>query len=133
MRLRHPSTSRAGASRLLALALAMLSICAWTPAGLAAASASHPAASLSLGARGAAVRALQATLARLTYLPPSAVDGVFDLRTWHAVVAFQGWQGLVRDGVDGPRTRAALTHARSPVPWSTATGLEIHIPQQVLL
>ena len=55
------------------------------------------------------------------------------MRTWHAVVAFQGWSGLVRDGAVGPKTRAALAHARIPRPWSTATGFEVHIAQQVLL
>ncbi|MGO9909233.1 MAG: L,D-transpeptidase family protein [Solirubrobacteraceae bacterium] len=50
-----------------------------------------------------------------------------------AVVAFQGWSGLVRDGIIGPKTRTALAHARIPTPWSTATGFEVHIPQQVLL
>ncbi len=96
--------------------------------------ASKPAASLlQLGSHGAAVRTLQTELARLTYLPSSAVHGAYGMRTWHAVVAFQGWSGLVRDGVVGPRTRAALAHARIPTPWSTATGFEVHIAQQVPL
>jgi peptidoglycan hydrolase-like protein with peptidoglycan-binding domain len=95
--------------------------------------ATPSAALLRLGSRGAAVRALQSELARLTYLPSSAVDGAFGMRTWHAVVAFQGWSGLARDGVVGPKTRQALTGARIPRPWSTATGFEVHIPQQVLL
>jgi N-acetylmuramoyl-L-alanine amidase len=93
----------------------------------------QPAQELHLGARGAAVRTLQATLARLAYLPSRGIDGVFGMRTWHAVVAFQGWSGLARDGVAGPRTRAALTRAHRPLPWSTSDGIEIHIHQQVLL
>ncbi len=88
---------------------------------------------LRLGSRGPAVRALQTSLVRLTYLPSGAVDGVFGMQTWHAVVAFQGWSGLARDGIVGSRTRSALSHARVPVPWSRATGFEIHISQQVLL
>lgn len=88
---------------------------------------------LRLGSHGSRVRALQTTLARLTYLPSSAVSGTFDIRTWHAVVAFQGWSGLVRDGIVGPRTRAALAVARVPQPWSRAAGFEVHIRQQVLL
>lgn len=90
-------------------------------------------AMLQLGSSARAVRALQSELARLTYLPSSAVNGVFDMRTWHAVVAFQGWSGIARDGIVGPHTRAALAHARPPTPWSTADGIEVHIPQQVLL
>ena len=91
------------------------------------------AAVLRLGSHGAAVRALQRDLARLTYLPARAVDGAFGMRTWHAVAAFQGRSGLVRDGVVGPKTRAALSHASRPIPWSTATGFEVHVGQQVLL
>ncbi len=91
------------------------------------------ATTLGMGSRGPAVRALQATLARLTYLPYGGVDGVFGNQTWHAVVAFQGWRYLPRDGVVGPLTRNALARAGRPVPWSRAGGLEIHIAQQVLL
>lgn len=90
-------------------------------------------ASLRLGSRGADVRALQRSLARLSYLPGGDVDGTFGMQTWHAVVAFQGWNHLQRDGVVGPRTRAALARARRPTPWSTATGFEIHVAEQVLL
>lgn len=101
---------------------------------LTAASAGRQAAgTLRLGSHGPAVRALQSALARLTYLPPDGVDGAFGEQTWHAVVAFQGWSGLIRDGVAGPLTLRALAHARRPVPWSTATGFEVHIAQQVLL
>ena len=88
---------------------------------------------LRLGSRGAPVRALQHGLARLTYLPYTAVDGVFGIQTWHAVVAFQGWNRLERDGIVGPRTTRALSKARTPTPWSRAAGFEIHIAQQVLL
>ena len=88
---------------------------------------------LRLGSHGPAVDALQSTLARLTYLPRSAVDGSFGMQTWHAVVAFQGWSGLAMDGVVGPHTRSALAHAHKPTPWSTGEGFEIHIAQQVLL
>jgi hypothetical protein len=96
--------------------------------------ATHQAAAqLRLGARGSAVRGIQRSLARLTYLPDAGVDGVFGMQTWHAVVAFQGWSGPARDGIAGPLTLRALTRARTPTPWSRAAGLEIHIPQQVLL
>jgi hypothetical protein len=90
-------------------------------------------ATLRVGSRGEQVRALQCTLARLSYLPASGVDGVFGMQTWHAVVAFQGWSRVQRDGIVGSSTRSALIRARPPTPWSTAPGLEIHIPQQVLL
>lgn len=88
---------------------------------------------LTLGSHGPAVRSLQRTLARLSYLPNSGVDAIFGMQTWHAVVAVQGWNGLLRDGVVGPRTTAALADAHRPRPWSRATGMEIHIDRQVLL
>jgi hypothetical protein len=95
--------------------------------------ARQSAPTLTLGSHGAAVRSLQAALVRLTYLPAGGVDGVYGMRTWHAVVAFQGWKGLMRDGIAGPQTLAALVRATVPTPWSTATGMEVHISQQVLL
>jgi hypothetical protein len=98
-----------------------------------AAVARPAAATLHLGSRGAEVRDLQRALARLSYLPSSGIDGIFGTQTWHAVVALQGWSNLQRDGIVGPRTRSALIHARRPAPWSTSTGIEIHLTQQVLL
>lgn len=99
----------------------------------AAPAVSSAAPLLRLGSRGQVVRTLQRDLVRLTYLPAGAADGVFGMRTWFAVVALQGWSGLVRDGVVGPLTRRALAHASRPRPWSTARGFEVHIAQGVLL
>lgn len=95
--------------------------------------ARHATPMLRLGSRGPEVRALQSSLARLTYLPSGGIDGVFGMQTWHAVVALQGWSSLPRDGIVGPRTLSVLAHARVPTPWSRAAGFEIHIAQQVLL
>lgn len=87
-----------------------------------------------MGSRGHAVLELQRRLAWAKYLPwGAAIDGVFGLQTWNAVVAFQGWNGLPRDGVVGPGTRAALSHAQRPRAWSGTTGFEIHIAKQVML
>ncbi len=102
-------------------------------AAAAPASTTRAARTQRLGSHGTAVRQLQRTLARTGYLPTRAVDGAFGVQTWNAVVAFQGWNGLPRDGVVGPRTSAALTHARRPLPWSRAEGYEVHIARQVLL
>ena len=88
---------------------------------------------LAPGASGPGVRAAQQRLFELSYLPRSAVDGRFGSRTWHAVVAFQGWAGLERDGVVGPKTRFALRDAQRPEPWSRRAGFEIHLAEQVLL
>lgn len=122
-----PALGRAAAGLVLAIAL------------LAAFPAAAPAADcraaqvVGLGDRGPEVRAVQQTLARTTYLPWAALAGRFGWRTWHAVVAFQGWHALACDGIVGPRTRAALHHASRPVPWSTREGYEVHVAVQVLL
>jgi hypothetical protein len=99
----------------------------------AAAVARTAAETLRLGSRGVEVRDLQRALTRLSYLPGTGIDGIFGMQTWHAVVALQGWSYLLRDGIVGPRTRSALMHARRPTPWSTSTGMEIHLAQQVVL
>ena len=118
-------------------ALFVVTLLAWVfPASSSAAAPPHTAAATSmlrLGDRGPAVRALQSSLARLTYLPASGVDGAFGTQTWHAVVALQGWSGIDRDGIVGPQTQRALARARVPAPWSTTTGIEVHTRQQALL
>jgi peptidoglycan hydrolase-like protein with peptidoglycan-binding domain len=89
---------------------------------------------LHLGSNGPRVRALQQRLIALGYLPTDAADAAFGMRTWHAVVAFQGWQQLRRDGIVGARTRSALASARRPRPWlPLARGLALDLQRQVLL
>jgi hypothetical protein len=95
-----------------------------------------PAASarpLELGSSGVDVRHLQQRLAELSFLPDSAASGQFDQRTWHAVVAFQGWQGIPPDGVAAGNTRRMLRRATLPQPSSRDDGFEIHLRAQVLL
>jgi lipoprotein-anchoring transpeptidase ErfK/SrfK len=53
-------------------------------------------------------KAVQTKLVRLRYLPWKAVTGVFDDRTAQAVMAFQSWEGLMRDGVVGKQTTGRL-------------------------
>lgn len=117
-----------GVARVLSIAL--VAACS---AGVAPPVARAATPTLQEGSRGPAVWRLQAELERLSYLPAGSADGLFGIRTWHAVVAFQGWTGIERDGVVGSRTRAALSRARRPVPWSTAEGIEVHLARQVLL
>ncbi|MCC6223666.1 MAG: murein L,D-transpeptidase [Thermoleophilia bacterium] len=94
-----------------------------------------PAApALRYGSRGADVRRLQQELVRLRYLPSGTANGVFGERTWHAVVAFQGWQRLGRTGVVDRRTWAALGRAGVPRPWGgLRRGVEVDVARQVLL
>jgi L,D-transpeptidase catalytic domain/Putative peptidoglycan binding domain/Sporulation and spore germination len=82
------------------------------------------------GARGAAsasTRAIQRRLARLRFLPKAAVDGRRGYRTQQAVIAFQSWEGLARDGIVGPITQAALDSARRPKPRASADGDRIEV------
>ena len=92
------------------------------------------AGELRYGDRGWAVASLQRRLVELGYLGRGEVDGTFGDQTWYAVVAFQGWEQIQRDGVVGPETRWALRDARPPKPWQRLPrALEIDLTRQVLL
>lgn len=79
------------------------------------------------GAQSPSTRAIQERLAELRYLPRSAIDGVNGYRTQQAVIAFQSWEGLARDGVVGPITRAALASARRPKPRAPGDDRRIEV------
>jgi len=103
-------------------------------ASAAARSASQSAPPLQLGSRGSRVATLQRRLIVLGYLPVGAADGTYGQRTWHAVVAFQGWQRLPRDGEADSRTLTELQRATRPRPWvPLPRALELDISRQVLL
>jgi lipoprotein-anchoring transpeptidase ErfK/SrfK len=89
---------------------------------------------LRLGSRGSAVVTLQQRLAALHYFDVGAADGVFGQNTYHAVIAFQKVQGLARDGVVGPATRARLAKPYVPAPrYRLATAsLEVNLAKQVI-
>ena len=71
--------------------------------------------------------AVQTQLVALRYLPASALTGRWDYRTSEALIAFQAWQGLQRDGEIGPQTLAALATAKPPTPRLKRAGAEIEI------
>ncbi len=87
------------------------------------------------GASSGSVRALQERLAKLRYLPKGAVDGIAGYRTKQAVIAFQSWEGLQRDGIAGPQTMAALETAGRPKPkgHGPARRLEVYRDRGVTL
>jgi hypothetical protein len=87
------------------------------------------------GVQSEATRQLQQRLADLSYLPAAAVDGIYGDQTRFAVVAFQKWEGLDRDGVPGPATQAALEQASRPTPQSAGGGrrAELLLDRQVVL
>jgi lipoprotein-anchoring transpeptidase ErfK/SrfK len=86
------------------------------PAGGPPKSAAVPRAAAPKGPKLPGTRRIQTKLAKLRYLPKSAIDGVAGYQTEQAVIAFQSWEGLGRDGDVGPITAAALETARRPKP-----------------
>jgi lipoprotein-anchoring transpeptidase ErfK/SrfK len=91
---------------------------------------------LVIGSRGAAVAWLEQKLTSLTYRP-GLVDGVFDQKTYQAVIAFQKWEGLTRDGKVNTDEWAKLVSAVKPTAARagtlTGTWVEVDKPRQVLL
>ncbi len=87
------------------------------------------------GERGSSIRKLQTRLAELRYLPKRAIDGVDGYRTRQAVIAFQSWRGLERDGIVGPQTSAALAKASPPKPkgGGPSRRIEVHREKGVAL
>ena len=85
--------------------------------------------------RGAtAVVTLQERLVALRYLSPNEVSGRMDERTRKAILAFQGWESLRRDGIVGPATRDRLATARVPRAGSGAgSRIEVHVGRGVAL
>src|SRR6478609_4269239 len=75
----------------------------------------------------AGTRTIQKQLAAIGYLPSSAVNGKMDYRTQQAVIAFQSWEGLSRDGVAGPMTQARLKTAGRPKPMDDLDGRYVEI------
>jgi lipoprotein-anchoring transpeptidase ErfK/SrfK len=75
-------------------------------------------------------------LAELGYLDPSEADGRENDATVDAVMAFQKWEGLTRDGVVGPQTTAALAGATRPTPRTSGPGgtrVEVLLDRQLTL
>ena len=82
------------------------------------------------------VRAAQQRLAALGFLLPKDVDGQAGPTTQTAVLAFQKWEGLQRDGVLGPRTLKRLQTATRPEPVTRGAAgkrAEVLLDRQVAL
>jgi lipoprotein-anchoring transpeptidase ErfK/SrfK len=94
-----------------------------------------PRAVRAKGSPATGIRAVQKRLVKLHYLPKSAVDGLNGYRTQQAVIAFQSWEGLQRDGIVGPATSAALAEARRPRPKGSGPSrrIEVHRSKGVAL
>jgi len=119
-----PTPARVGAA---AVALATLALV------LPPSATADPLPGVSLRPR--TVDAVQRKLAELGFLPRSGVDGIFGAQSRGAVIAFQKWEGLVRDGIPGPVTQRALAAAKRPTPRTRGrrTRVEILLDRQVVL
>jgi hypothetical protein len=86
------------------------------------------------GDRGRDVRELQRQLSSLGYLSSHAVDGGYGYATEQAIMAFQGYEGILRDGTAAPRTRARLFAASRPLASrGGAPHVEVSLARQTLL
>jgi L,D-transpeptidase catalytic domain/Putative peptidoglycan binding domain len=73
------------------------------------------------------IRQAQELLVELGYLAPERVSGVADDATAVAVLEFQKWTGLPRDGVLGEATLRALERAMRPRPVTLVQGRRVEI------
>ena len=74
-----------------------------------------------------ATRKLQQRLADLSFLPVDDVDGRMGPETTFAVIGFQKWAGLARDGIPGPATMMALRSAVRPTAIVSGSGQRIEV------
>jgi lipoprotein-anchoring transpeptidase ErfK/SrfK len=82
------------------------------------------------------VRAAQRRLVALGYPRPRDVDGQAGPATQSAVLAFQKWEGLARDGLLGPQTLKRLQAANRPEPLTRGPSrkrAEVLLDRQVAL
>jgi N-acetylmuramoyl-L-alanine amidase len=86
-------------------------------------------ATLTRGTNGSAVSWLEQRLTDLSYRP-GTIDGEFDARTRQALIAFQKWEGLKRDGVAGPEVWWRLLVASRPVPKMGVDGTWIEVDKK---
>ena len=88
-----------------------------------------------LGDHGPGVRSLQKDLAQLGYTLPAYVSGSYDDATWQAVVAFQGYTRIPRNGVAGAVTLAQIMRADRPVPRyaNRPRHIEVDISRQIVM
>jgi peptidoglycan DL-endopeptidase CwlO len=81
---------------------------------MAFAPAAQAATTMKLGSSGTCVLTLQSELACLGY-PIGPLDGIYGLKTFAAVEAFQQDTHLQVDGIAGPLTLSALEKTQAPI------------------
>lgn len=85
---------------------------------------------LRVGAKGQDVRRLQQALKDRGFSPGN-VDGEFGAGTEQAVLAFQRSEGLLADGVAGPRTQAALGLVDDNTLPDATTGMSVQVASRM--
>jgi len=84
----------------------------------------------------AQVEQVQDRLVDLGYLLHDEINGEDGPATQTAVLAFQKWEGLTRDGIIGPQTLGALQTAQRPTPITQGgpgRRIEVLLDRQVVL
>jgi hypothetical protein len=81
------------------------------------------------------IRDYQQELVDLGFMAPTGVTGVVDMQTATAVLGFQKWEGLSRDGSLGAETIAMLQRATRPEPRLRKPGrrIEVQLRRQLAL
>ena len=81
------------------------------------------------------IRDYQQELVDLGFMAPTGVTGVVDMQTSTAVLGFQKWEGLSRDGSLGAATIAMLQRATRPEPRLHKPGrrIEVQLRRQLAL
>jgi lipoprotein-anchoring transpeptidase ErfK/SrfK len=81
------------------------------------------------------VRETQQLLVDLGFMAPSGLTGEIDAQTSTAVLGFEKWSGLTRDGILSAATTAAISRATRPEPALRAPGrrIEVQLGRQVAL
>ena len=86
------------------------------------------------GTRTSLVLGIQQRLIALGYLRAGADDGIVGPQTSHAILAFQGWEGLPRDGRATSALSSRLRTAERPVAArGPARRLDVSLRRQVVL
>ncbi len=129
------SAANAAAARAAAVAAPAAKTGTATVTAPATAAYTPPRRTLSVGMRGADVKAFQQRLKALKY-NPGAIDGQFGLDTLEALWAFQEVNRVKVTGVVDTATKRALVHPRTYQahdPRQAATRVEINLTIHVLV
>ena len=109
--------------------------CLWASSPATTSAARSPTAVDPVEPAAATTRDVQQELVDLGFMAPSGLTGTVDMQTSTAVLGFQKWIGLPRDGSLGPQTIAALERATRPEPKLRKPGrrIEVQLRRQLAL